>query len=152
MLNLEVETTSVRMDLVLLFTLQAPLADVDRIMAEVVKIVPLAMGKYDSNAFQSSAGIERYQPLECAAAGAETEVRRRPGVVEVSFELPLDKQALERVIEALFRVHSYQEPVIRLQPILSSRSKGLDDTNNPHRWVEHLGRMEDLHLDTSPGR
>jgi hypothetical protein len=135
------ETMSVNMELVpmLLLTFQAPAQDVDRIMAEVIKIVPLAMGKYDSNSYQSGAGVERYRPLEGAAAGPETEVRKRPGIVEVSFELPDDRPVVDRVIEAIFQAHSYQEPVIRIQTLLSSRSKGLDDSDNPNRWWNTTG-------------
>ncbi|TIX08511.1 MAG: hypothetical protein E5V44_11315, partial [Mesorhizobium sp.] len=47
------ETKSVRMQLLLLVSFQAPSADVDRIMDAVVAITPLGMGSYDSNAFQS---------------------------------------------------------------------------------------------------
>jgi hypothetical protein len=133
------ETKSVRMERLLLVTVQMPSEDVDRIMEEVVKAAPLLMGKYDSNAYQSAVGIERYRPLEGAAAGAEKEIRKRPGVVEVSFELADDQPLLERVIESIFRVHSYQEPVIRVQNILASRSKGLDDNDNPSRWWNTTG-------------
>lgn len=133
------ETTSVRMELLLLVTFQVPAAEVDRIMAAVTAIAPLRMGKYDSNAYQSADGIERYRPLEGAAAGAETELRRRPGTVEVSFELPDDQRLAERVVEAIYQLHSYQDPVIRIQPILASRSKGLDDRSNPNRWWNTTG-------------
>ncbi|MBN9070560.1 MAG: hypothetical protein J0H34_02960 [Rhizobiales bacterium] len=133
------ETTSVRMEEMLLLTFQAPPEDVDRIMDAVVRIVPLVMGSYDSNAYQSGAGIERYRPLKGAAAGAETALRKRPGVVEVTFELPPDRPLLERVVEAIFRMHSYQEPVIRVRTVLASRSKGLDDSANPHRWWNTVG-------------
>jgi hypothetical protein len=133
------ETKSVRMEPMVLLTLQAPAEDVDRIMAAVVVVAPLAMGKYDSNAYQSGAGIERYRPLEGAAAGAETELRKRPGTVEVIFELPDDQNVIGQVIEAIFQVHSYQDPVIRLQNILSSRTKGLDDSKNPNRWWNTTG-------------
>lgn len=133
------ETKSLRMELLLLVTFQAPAADVDRIMGAVVAIAPLEMGKYDSNAFQSADGIERYRPLEGAAAGAETELRRRSGTVEVSFELPDDQKLAARVVEAIYQVHSYQEPVIRIQPLLASRSKGLDDRTNPNRWWNTTG-------------
>jgi hypothetical protein len=97
------------------------------------------MGKYDSNSYQSGAGVERYRPLEGAAAGPETEVRKRPGIVEVSFELPDNRPVVDRVIEAIFQAHSYQEPVIRIQTLLSSRSKGLDDSDNPNRWWNTTG-------------
>ena len=133
------ETRSVRMERMLLVTLQAPGEDIHRLMAAITQIAPLAMGKYDSNAYQSAPGIEHYRPLEGAAAGAETEIRKRPGTVELSFELPDDQALVERVIEAVFEVHSYQEPVIRLQPVLASRSKGLDDSANPHRWWNTVG-------------
>jgi hypothetical protein len=133
------ETTSVRMELLLLVTFQAPVADIDRIMEAVVAIAPLRMGKYDGNAYQSADGIERYRPLEGAAAGAETELRRQPGTGEVSFELPDDQRLAARVVEAIFQAHSYQEPVIRIQPILASRSKGLDDRSNPNRWWNTTG-------------
>jgi len=132
-------TSSVRMERLLLVMVQMPAEDVDRIMEHVVKAVPLTMGKYDSNAYQSAAGIERYRPLEGAAAGAENEVRKRPGVVEVSFELEEDQALLERVVELIFQVHSYQEPVIRVESILGSRSKGLDDKDNPNRWWNTAG-------------
>lgn len=133
------ETPSLRMTLLLLVTFQAPAADVDRIMDAVVAIVPLVMGKYDRNAYQSAHGIERYRPLEGAAAGLETELRRRPGTVEVSFELPDDQALASRVVEAIFQAHSYQEPVIRIQPVLASRSKGLDHKANPNHWWNTTG-------------
>jgi hypothetical protein len=133
------ETSSVSMEPMVLLTFQAPTEDVDRVMGEVVKIVPLSMGKYDSNAYQSGAGVERYRPLEGAAAGPETEVRKRPGIVEVSFELPDDRRLVAQVVEAIFQAHSYQEPVLRLQTILCSRSKGLDDSDNPNRWWNTTG-------------
>ncbi|MER9663156.1 hypothetical protein [Mesorhizobium sp. M0159] len=108
-------------------------------MGEVVKVTPLAMGSYDSNAWQSEPGIERYRPLEGAAAGPETEVRKRPGTVEVSFELPDDRQIVEQVVETIFQAHSYPKPVIRIRTVLTSRSKGLDDSANPNRWWNTTG-------------
>src|ERR1700712_1531964 len=105
------ETKSGRMQPMRLMTFQAPFEDIERIMGEVVKVAPLVMGKYDGNAWQSAPGVERYRPLEGAAVGAEAEVRRRPGIVEVSFELPEDQRLIEQVIETIFEAHSYQEPV-----------------------------------------
>ncbi len=134
------ETTSVRMERLLEMRVFAPEEDANRIMEHVCQVVPLAQGdKYDSNAFQSAAGVERYRPLEGAAAGAEMEVRKRSGVVELSFELPDDQALLDQVVETVFQVHSYQEPVIKVQPVLVSRSKGLDDSDNPHRWWNTTG-------------
>ena len=135
----EFETKSVRMGAMLQVAVQAPAEDIERIMAAVAALDPLIMGAYDSNAFQSAGGIERYRPLEGAAAGAERDVRKRPGVVQVAFHLPKDPGLLEQVIEAIFQVHSYQEPLIAVQEVLVSRSKGLDDKDNPHRWWNTTG-------------
>jgi len=133
------ETRSVRLVPMLLVTVQAPPEDVERLMSEVTRVTPLAMGNYDHNAYQSAGGVERYRPLEGAAAGAETGTRERPGIVEVSFELPDDQHLLEEVIETIFHFHSYEEPVIRVVPILTSRSKGTDQSRNPHRWWNNGG-------------
>ena len=133
------ETTSVRMESLLLLRFQAPPEDVDRIMEAVCALTPLAMGKYDCNAYQSAGGTERYRPLEGAVAGPETELRKRPGIVEVSFQLPRDPDLLAQIVEAIFQVHSYQEPMIAVEQILVSRSKGLDDSKNPHRWWNTIG-------------
>jgi len=133
------ETTSVRMEPFYLVRVQAPLEDVDRIMENVVKVAPLTIGAYDSNAFQTASGVERYRPLEGAAAGAEVELRKRPGVVEVSFRLPRDRLLLEAIVEAIVQVHSYQEPSIIVTEVVASRSKGLGDRNNPHRWWNTTG-------------
>ena len=133
------DTPSVRMERTRLFTVLAPEQDVDRVMKTVREIVSLAHGPYDCNAWVSAPGTERYRPLEGAAAGAETDVRERPGVVTVSFETPCDEPTRDRLVEAIFQVHSYQEPVIRIHDILTSRSKGLDDSTNPHRWWNTTG-------------
>jgi hypothetical protein len=139
MRNLGFETKSLRMEPLLLVSVQAPEEDVARIMTQVTRLAPLAIGRYDSNVFQSAAGIEHYRPLEGAAAGAESEVRRRPGILELSFQMPQDQALLGRVIEAVFQTHSYQEPVIVVREVLASRSKGLDDKENPNRWWNASG-------------
>ena len=133
------ETRSVRMQSMLLMIVQAPIEDGERIMIAITQVTPLAVGAYDNNAFQSGAGTERYRPLQGAAAGAGTEIRQRSGVVEIGFELPDEQSVAERAVEAVFQVHSYGEPVIRLPSLLSSRSKGHDDRANPNRWWNTTG-------------
>jgi hypothetical protein len=133
------ETHSVLMEPKLLLRFQAPMEDVDRIMTEVCALTPLIVGTYDSNAYQTAGGIERYRPLAGAAAGAESDLRMRPGVVEVSFRLPVDQKLLADIVETIFQVHSYQEPFITVEQILASRSKGRDDSKNPHRWWNTTG-------------
>jgi hypothetical protein len=133
------ENKSIRMERVFSVRVLAPEEDVERIMAHVCEIVPLKQGAYDSNAWQSAPGVERYRPLEGAAAGPKTEVRKRPGVVEVSFELPLDQNLLEQVIEKIYAVHSYQEQTVKVHEMLVSRTKGRDDKANSYRWWSTTG-------------
>jgi hypothetical protein len=135
-----IETPSVHMISATLVEVQVPPEDVERVMAAVTAIDPLAMSpRYDRNAWQSAPGIERYRPRIGAVAGAEQEVRLRPGVVRLIFETVGDAAHLSAIVEAVFQVHSYQEPVIRLSPCLTCRSKGLDDSANPHRWWNTTG-------------
>jgi hypothetical protein len=133
------ETRSVRLEPFLLVSIQAPEADAERIMTAVGRLAPLAIGRYDRNVFQSAAGIEYYRPLEGAAAGVEGETRRRPGIVELSVQLPMDETLLAEIVESIFQVHSYQEPLIVIREVLASRSKGLDDRDNSHRWWNTTG-------------
>jgi hypothetical protein len=105
----------------------------------VTEVAALEIGNYDRNAFETHVGTEHYRPLTGAAAGAEDETRRRPGVAEVKFQLPRDQALLEQVVEAIFAVHSYEEPVILVQEVLASRSLGLPDKDNPHRWWNQDG-------------
>ena len=127
------ETATTGMEPMWLVTVQAPAEEADAIMEALTGVVPLKIGHYDRCAFQSGAGIERYRPREGAAAGEEETIRKRPGVVEVSFQLPRERGTLDQVVEAIVATHSYQEPVITVQEILASRSKG-GDPGNPNRW------------------
>ncbi|MBI1386144.1 MAG: hypothetical protein GC150_14660 [Rhizobiales bacterium] len=133
------ETRALRMEHVYCVRLLAPSQDVERLMMHIVHATPLIQGAYDSNAWVSAAGTERYRPLEGARAGTESEVRQRPGVVELRFEVPYDRQVLEAVLDTIYEVHSYQEPVIEVTEILTSRTKGLDDSTNPNRWWNTTG-------------
>lgn len=115
-------------------TFQAPEEDIDRIFDHITEFVPLEHGKTDKNAYRSANGYEYYRPREGTPTGAEEEVRKRPGVAQVSFFIPHNKRQLDLVIEAIYAVHSYYEPVITVKEVLRSRSKGLNDSDNPHRW------------------
>ncbi len=120
-------------------TYQAPSEDIDRIFERIVEEVPLVQGNTDRNAYRAPPGQEYYRPREGTPTGAEEETRKRPGVEEMSFFLPRESALLDRVVEAIYQVHSYYEPVIVVQEVLRSQSKGLDDRDNPHRWWNKQG-------------
>ncbi len=133
------DTRPITMEPLWQITFQAPAEDIDRVFDAIRAIAPLVHGKTDQNAFRSPGGVEYYRPGEGTPTGAEDDIRRRPGVDEIRFFLPRDPALLDRVIEEIYRIHPYYEPVITLSEILRSRTKGLDDNLNPNRWWNRGG-------------
>ena len=133
------ETNAITMEPHWMVSFIAPAEDVDRIFERITDITPLVHGKTDNNAYRAPSGMEYYRPLDGTPTGAEDAVRKRPGVDEVRFVIPQDQNIADKVIEAIYAVHSYYEPVIYIQEVLRSRAKGLDDSDNPHRWWNKAG-------------
>ena len=115
-------------------TYQAPVEDIDRIFDSVTEVTPLVQGKTDRNGYRAASGFEYYRPLEGTPTGAEDELRKRPAVDEMSILIPRDQVLLEKIIDCIYEVHSYYEPVIVVAEVLRSECIGLDDSDNPHRW------------------
>lgn len=128
------DTRPITMQPMWLVVFQAPEEDVDRIFDAVVAVTPLVQGKTDRNGYRAPGGFEYYRPLAGTPTGAEEDIRHRPGVDEMRFFIPRDEDTLRAVIEAVYEVHSYYEPVITVTETLRSLGKGLDDSANPHRW------------------
>lgn len=118
---------------------QAPEEDVDRIFDAICAVAPLKQGNTDRNGYRALSGLEYYRPREGTPTGAEEATRRRPNVDEMRFFIPRDEAVLNAVIEAVYAVHSYYEPVIAVTEVLRSQCKGLDDSGNPHRWWNKSG-------------
>ena len=128
------DTRALLMEPMWLVTYLAPREDIDRIFDAVRSIVPLVHGRTDQNGYRVPGGFEYYRPKEGTPTGAEEEVRKRPDVEEMRFCLPRDETQLSAVIDIIYEVNSYYEPVIFVQEILRSQTKGLDDSKNPNRW------------------
>ena len=117
----------------------APEAEVDALFDEIIKVAPLVYGKTDRNAIRAAPCHEYYRPLDGAPTGAESDTRKRPGIVEMSLAIPPDQAQLEAIIGVIYEYHSYYEPPISVEPILRSETRGLDDSDNPHRWWNRDG-------------
>lgn len=115
-------------------TFQAPVEDIDRIFDHLTEIAPLVQGKTDKNGYRTASGFEYYRPLEGTPTSAEENIRKRPGVDEMSILIERDKSLLEKIVDGIYQVHSYYEPVIVISEVLRSECRGLDDSRNPHRW------------------
>mgnify|MGYP003126568559 CR=1 FL=1 len=128
------DTRPIAMQPLWLIMFQAPAEDIDRIFEAITEVAPLVQGNTDRNGYRAPAGVEYYRPCEGTPTGPEEAVRHRPGVDEMRFFIPRDTDLLDRIIEAIYAVHSYYEPVITVTEVLRSQCKGLDDKGNPHRW------------------
>ncbi len=115
-------------------TFQAPVEDIDRIFEHLTEITPLVQGKTDKNGYRTASGFEYYRPLEGTPTGAEENIRKRPDVDEMSILIERDESLLKRIVDGIYQVHSYYEPVIVISEVLRSECRGLDDSRNPHRW------------------
>ncbi|MEM7561527.1 MAG: hypothetical protein AAF353_00615 [Pseudomonadota bacterium] len=118
---------------------KGPEDDLDRIFDEVIKIDPLIYGRTDRSAFRSAEGYEYYRPLDGTPTGAEDDTRKRPGVMNMTITIAPDRAVLSKIIEAIYTFHSYYEAPISVLPVLRSRTNGLDDSENPHRWWNTKG-------------
>ncbi len=134
LLENEFETPSLKLTPYWKVTFSAPTEDMDRIFDEIIKFAPLVQGKTDRNAYLLPEGYEYYRPLEGTPTGAEDETRKRPGVKQMQVVIPQNREQLTQVIEAIYAVHSYYEPPICVEAVLRSETKGIDDSDNPHRW------------------
>jgi len=133
------ETNPIVMEPHWMVSFLAPIEDIDRVFERIADVVPLPYGKTDKNAYRAASGMEYYRPLEGTPTGAEDDVRKRPDVDQLSVVIPRDQAVAAKVVEAIYEVHSYYEPVIYIQEVLRSRCKGLDDSSNPHRWWNKSG-------------
>ena len=115
-----------------LMRIQVPAENVEAVLEAIREVVPLKYGRYEKVAFRHNAGTQQFKPLEGSCSG-ETALQ----VVscdEVSFTLPKDDGILRDVIEAIFGTHPYEEPVIQIQEILSTRFKYESGRDNPNKW------------------
>lgn len=121
----------------------APDEDVDRIFDAVAEVAPLDYGATDRNGYRLPGGIEYYRPKADAPTGAD-DARQRPDVNHMRVYIPRDTELLDKVITAIYEVHSYYEPPITVSDVLRSQTKGLDDSANPHRWWNKDGDWKDM--------
>jgi hypothetical protein len=116
--------TSFRLIRVYRITTFVPARSVRRVLASVLRIVPLEYGgQYDSVAWWSAPGIEHYRSLD----GSHPRVGR-PGRVStvqsiaLTFSIPRKRRLLTRVIhDGIMSVHPWDEPVITVTEALETQ-------------------------------
>jgi hypothetical protein len=115
-----------------------PNAEVDTVLHAVAEAVKLEYGKYDQVAFIDAAGLEQFRPLEGSKAGQRAGAGRAP-TTNVSFSVPHDLVMLKMALDAIHKVHSYEEPVVYIHEVWRTRNTGGDD-KNPDKWWNRKDR------------
>ena len=133
----EIHSDSFRLERVYVVTVHIPNAEVEKVLEAVTASVSLDYGSYDRVAFLDAPGLEQYRGREGSKGGASEKAGRTP-TTRVSFSIPRDAEALAKVLAAVRRVHSYEEPVIYVHEAWRSRTTDRDE-NNPNRWWNQKG-------------
>jgi hypothetical protein len=115
-----------------LVRVQIPPADVSRVLDAIIGVALLRYSKYEQVVFRSNTGTLQFKPREGSMPG-EGVLEKLPSD-EISFTLPHDDQLIAAVIEAIFESHPYEEPVILIQPVMSTRFKYETAKDNPNKW------------------
>lgn len=113
--------------------------DTDRILDAVVKVHPLAYGRYQRNASISAVGVETARPepgstTDTHVDGFEPGATESYPMVELKISIERDLAVLEKVMDAILYVHHYEQPVIYLREDWASRAAYDPSNDNPNRW------------------
>jgi hypothetical protein len=127
-----VEGTTYRLERAYFISAHVPSDIADKVLKSVVAAVGLDYGKYDQVAFLDAPGREQFRPRDGSKAGAFSKAVRVPTTV-VSFSVPHDATALKDALDAIYKSHRYEEPVIYVSEVWRARSTASDDSN-PNRW------------------
>lgn len=114
-------------------TVDTPSGGVDTVLSALERDLSIVQGPYDCCTFVRETGYQRFRALEGSHAGAEGTIQQTPAS-QIVFSIPRDKQLLTRAFEVIFSAHVNEEPTIRVEEAWGSRSKLLDDKDNPNRY------------------
>lgn len=114
-------------------TVDTPVAGVEAVLKALGNELPLVQGPYDNCMYVREGGFQRFRALEGAHAGAEGTIQQT-AASQIVFSLPPNPELLSKAFDVIFAVHVNEEPTIRVEQVWGSRSKLLDDKDNPNRY------------------
>ncbi len=118
--------------------IQTPLEYVDKILDAIMEVHSLKYGRYQRNASISATAMETSQP----EVGSTTTTHAKDYVagdtetypmVELKVSIERDATVLEKVMDKIYYVHHYEEPVIFLREDWVSRAAYNPDNDNRNR-------------------
>jgi len=114
-------------------TIDTPQAGVEAVTYALGKKLPLKQGPYDHCIFVRENGYQMFRALKGSHAGAEGTVQKT-AAAQIIISIPIDLEILNNAFDVIFAVHVNEEPTIRVSEQWASRSKLLDDKDNPNRY------------------
>lgn len=134
MKNSFLKTRSLRVEAGYRLLVQVPEDHVGDLLEAVKAIDSLAYGHYDRVSFRSGVGVQSFRPCPGAHGGAFEEIFDVP-CLELTFLISKDTDVLSEVLEALYQAHPYEEPVMVIEKVLSTRFRYDEDTkSNPRKY------------------
>ncbi|MBT8083666.1 MAG: hypothetical protein KJN72_00470 [Woeseia sp.] len=143
--NLELK--SARLEAELRITVQCPSGGVPALIDALGEYLPLVQGTYDHCLYVRQNGYQRFRALEGSHAGPENTIQTTDAN-EIVFTIPFDHDLLAKAFDVIFTYGVNEEPTIHIEQIWGSRSKYLDDKDNPNRY---WNRPDADELHGSPG-
>jgi len=114
-------------------SVQVPDQNAQSVLEQVLKETALKCGDYDSVTFKTALGTQQFRSLGTGRNTA-TEGAVEVPCVELSFFLENKEALVARVVEAIYRAHPYEEPVVFVQACLRTlHIRGVDE-DNPNRF------------------
>jgi len=114
-------------------TVQTPRGGLDQLVAALGRDLPLKQGAYERCLYVRGAGSQQFRALQGSHAGAEGTIQTTDAA-EVVFSIAADEALLRRAFAVIFEHHVNEEPTVRVQELWGSRSRYLDDKDNPNRY------------------
>jgi len=103
------------------FRVQIPADGVSQVLEAIIQVTPLVYGNYERVSFTCRNGLQQYKPLVGSKMGEGDVINIVSD--EISFTVPKHDQTIKAVIDAVFESHPYEEPVILIQDVMSTRFK-----------------------------
>ena len=129
----EVELGSAFLQLEWRITIQCPTAGVEVLTKALGRDLSLQQGAYDNCLYVRKNGYQQFRGLEGSHAGDEGTIQTTKAS-EIIFTIAADPETLKQAFEVIFTYGVQEEPTVSVEEVWGSRSKYLDDKDNPNRY------------------
>lgn len=107
--------------------------DDDTVRQGLNAAVDLTCGAYDHVSFETAPGVQTFRGHAGTVMGEMADATTR-SVRVLSFSIPKQDAVLSTALEAIYRLHSYEEPVIYVAEAYAARAHGRLGDAGSRRW------------------